>query len=188
MDHLQIQCLFIVSLAPSFWRTRIKKTMAAHKRDRDLQEDFTEDSLSAEKRSKRLKHDTKQDLKSTSSSASSSASSTSAALQESNPNEGTLITTDTTTEQHTQPTKSTPEEAVAYLLPHLVRLQSMYNKSQKKVEELKKINIVLLNTCSKLISEKKKLETEVSLSNHRVALSGSKPYNGIKEKSFVVAP
>ena len=135
--------------------------MAAHKRDRDLQEDFTEDSLSAATRSKRLKHDTKQD---------------------------TLITTDTTTEQHTQPTKSTPEEAVAYLLPHLVRLQSMYNKSQKKVEELKKINIVLLNTCSKLISEKKKLETEVSLSNHRVALSGSKPYNGIKEKSFVVAP
>ena len=79
-------------------------------------------------------------------------------------------------EKRMRATVPTAEEAIAFLLPHIVRLRHMYNESQQKVDELSKNNVVLRKTCTYLITEKKRLESAVALANYRVALSGPKPY------------
>ena len=68
------------------------------------------------------------------------------------------------------------EEAIAFLLPHIVRLRGMYNESQYKVTELTRNNEIIRKTCAYLIQEKKKLESEVVLANYRAALAGPKPF------------
>ena len=70
-------------------------------------------------------------------------------------------------EKRMRATVPTAEEAIAFLLPHIVRLRGMYNESQYKVTEL---------TRAYLIQEKKKLESEVVLANYRAALAGPKPF------------
>jgi len=70
----------------------------------------------------------------------------------------------------------TAEEAIAFLLPHLFSLRTLYNESQHKVDELSRNNLLLQKTCTYLISEKKRLTSEVELANYRVALAGATPY------------
>ncbi len=79
-------------------------------------------------------------------------------------------------EKRMRATVPTAEEAIAFLLPHIVRLRHMYGESQQKAEELSKNNVVLRKTCTYLLTEKKRLESAIALANYRVALSGPKPY------------
>jgi hypothetical protein len=70
----------------------------------------------------------------------------------------------------------TAEEAIAFLLPHIIRLRDLYSESQQKVAELTRNNVVIRKTCAYLIRENQKLESQVVLANYRVALGGPKPY------------
>ena len=43
----------------------------------------------------------------------------------------------------------TAEEAIAFLLPHLFSLRTLYNESQHKVDELSRNNLLLQKTCTR---------------------------------------
>tara|TARA_B100000780_G_C21102009_1_gene444766 strand:- start:914 stop:1351 length:438 start_codon:yes stop_codon:yes gene_type:complete len=80
-------------------------------------------------------------------------------------------------EKRMRATVPTAEEAIAFLLPHIMRLRGMYTESQQKVVELSRNNAIIRKTCLFLIGERKKLESEVELANYRAALAGSTPYS-----------
>tara|TARA_B110001450_G_C17662676_1_gene497999 strand:+ start:252 stop:728 length:477 start_codon:yes stop_codon:yes gene_type:complete len=79
-------------------------------------------------------------------------------------------------EKRMRATVPTAEEAIAFLLPHIVRMRKLYTESQQKVAALTCNNNVIRKTCAYLIQEKKKLESEVALANYRFAISGPKPF------------
>lgn len=79
-------------------------------------------------------------------------------------------------EKRMRATVPTAEEAIAFLLPHIIRLRGMYNESQQKATELTRNNAIMRKTCAYLIRENKKLESEVVLANYRAALAGPKPF------------
>ena len=73
-------------------------------------------------------------------------------------------------------TVPTAEEAIAFLLPHMVRMRKLYAESQQKVTELTRNNKIIRKTCAYLIQEKQKVESELALANYRFAISGPKPF------------
>ncbi len=79
-------------------------------------------------------------------------------------------------EKRMRATVPTAEEAIAFLLPHIMRMRKLYTESQQKVDELTRNNNVIRKTCAYLIREKKKLEGEVAMANYRFAISGPKPF------------
>ena len=79
-------------------------------------------------------------------------------------------------EKRMRATVPTAEEAIAFLLPHMVRMRKLYTESQQKVDELTRNNAIIRKTCAYLIRENKKLESEVVLANYRAALAGPKPF------------
>lgn len=79
-------------------------------------------------------------------------------------------------EKRMRATVPTAEEAIAFLLPHIIRLRDMYTESQQKVSELTRNNQLIHKTCTYLIREKRKVESELAMANCRFAMSGSKPF------------
>lgn len=79
-------------------------------------------------------------------------------------------------EKRMRATVPTAEEAIAFLLPHIIRLRGLYNESHQKATELTRNNAIMRKTCAYLIRENKKLESEVVLANYRAALAGPKPF------------
>lgn len=79
-------------------------------------------------------------------------------------------------EKRMRATVPTAEEAIAFLLPHIIRLRNMYAESQQKVSELTRNNQLIHKTCTYLIREKRKVESELAMANCRFAMSGSKPF------------
>ena len=79
-------------------------------------------------------------------------------------------------EKRMRATVPTAEEAIAFLLPHMVRMRNLYAESQQKVAELTRNNKIIRKTCAYLIQEKQKVESELALANYRFAISGPKPF------------
>lgn len=79
-------------------------------------------------------------------------------------------------EKRMRATVPTAEEAIAFLLPHMVRMRKLYAESQQKVAELTRNNKIIRKTCAYLIQEKQKVESELALANYRFAISGPKPF------------
>ena len=71
----------------------------------------------------------------------------------------------------------TAEEAIAFLLPHIMQLRSLYNAERARVAELESKAIVMRRTCLHLLAEKKNLEKKLEVANYRVTLEGTKPYD-----------
>ena len=80
----------------------------------------------------------------------------------------------------------TATEAIAFLIPHMLKLRSLYNASQQKVEDLKLSNRQLKadnlelnkNLCklgSVYYSENARLKRELDLVKYRLQIFGQKP-------------
>ena len=78
-------------------------------------------------------------------------------------------------EKRMRATVPTAEEAIAFLLPHIIRLRGLYNDAKDEVVELTRNNAIVRKTCAYLIRENKKLGSAVVLANYRAALAGPKP-------------
>lgn len=71
----------------------------------------------------------------------------------------------------------TAEEAIAFLLPHIMQLRGLYNAEKTRASELAAKNVVLRRACLHLLQEKQKLESELEVSQYRLTLNGPKPYD-----------
>lgn len=80
-------------------------------------------------------------------------------------------------EKRMRATVPTAEEAIAFLLPHITQMRQMYNAERARAATLESNNIVIRRSCLHLLREKKRLESELEMTNYRLSLSGPKPYD-----------
>lgn len=70
----------------------------------------------------------------------------------------------------------TAEEAIAFLLPHIMQLRGLYNAERARVVEMESKAIVMRRACLHLLREKRHLEQELELAKYRATLNGTKPH------------
>jgi len=71
----------------------------------------------------------------------------------------------------------TAEEAIAFLVPHIMQLRGLYNAEKERATELTSKNVVLRRACLHLLQEKQKLQGQLEVSQYRLTLTGTKPYD-----------
>lgn len=91
-------------------------------------------------------------------------------------------------EKRMRATVPTAEEAIAFLIPHMVKLRNLYNASQQKAEDLalcvrrlENKNKELHNSVQKIstfaYAENTRLKSELELAKYRLEMFGPKPSN-----------